>query len=250
MKYFIETLLFPPGLNLVIAIIALALWQRRRIALILLIGDMALLYLLSLPVAAWALMSALQPYPALKLQSLPKSGAQAIVVLGAGRHSNAPEYGGDTLSPFALERLRYAARLQRASHLPLMVAGGMTKEEAGRVPEAVIMKKAARKDFGVDVTWIETQSHTTAENAANAAVILRENGIHRIYLVTHAWHMPRAAWSFRHAGIEVIPAPTAFVTMRHDGHEHAWQPNARALYHTSLALHEMIGLIWYRIAIR
>ena len=250
MKYLIETLMFPPAVNIVIAVVGLALWnKRRRIALYVLAGDTLLLYLLSLPVSAWLLMSTLQSSPALGERELNNPTAQAIVVLGSGRNSNAPEYGGDTLSRLSLERLRYAARLQRQTHLPLMTVGNTAMMDERETPEAQLMKETAQRDFGVDVTWTEQRSHNTAENAANTAVLLRENGIHRIYLVTHAWHMPRAMWAFQHAGIEVIPAPTAFVTLPHGERERVWLPTARALYNTSLALHEMVGMLWYRVVL-
>jgi uncharacterized SAM-binding protein YcdF (DUF218 family) len=251
MKYLLELLFFPPGINIVIAVLGLALWnKRRRAAVMILAGDTALLYVFSLPFTAWALMSALQTFPPLNTQAVMNGTAQAIVVLGAGRYSDAPEYGGDTVSRFELERLRYGAHLQRLTHLPLMLVGGIAKAEEGRTPEALLMKEAATEDFGMDVTWTETRSHTTAENAANAAALLREHGIQHIYLVTHAWHMPRAVWSFQKAGITVTPAPTAFVTLKSDQHEFAWLPSARALYNVSLALHEMTGLLWYRLTLR
>lgn len=251
MKYLLETLLFPPGINIAIALLGLMLWRpRRRAALVILAGDTLLLYLFSLPLTAWALMSALQPYPPLQVRALRSGAAQAIVVLGAGRYSDAPEYGGDTVSRFELERLRYGARLQRLTQLPLMLVGGMTRTEEGRTPESLMMKDAAEKDFGAAVTWTETRSRTTAENAANAAALLREHGIRHIYLVTHAWHMPRAMWAFQHAGIEVTPAPTAFVTMTRNERDRAWLPNAQALYNVSLAMHEMTGMLWYRLTVR
>lgn len=249
MKYLLASLFFPPGINLLIALAGLLLWRSRRLlAAALLAFDAVLLYVSSLPLTAWLLMSALQPYPPLDPGNLAKDGAQAIVVLGAGRYSDAPEYGGDTVSRFELERLRYGVRLQRLTRLPLMLVGGMTVSEAGRVPEALLMKQAAIEDFGAEVTWTETRSHTTAENAENAAAILRAHGIHRIYLVTHAWHMPRAAWAFRRAGLEVVPAPTAFITVAGDGFEQAWLPSALALYQVSLGLHETTGLLWYRLS--
>lgn len=250
MKYVLEMLCFPPGINIVIAVLGLVLWRyRRRTAMILLVGDTALLYLFSLPLTAWALMSILQTSPPLTAQDLKNGKAQAIVVLGAGRYSDAPEYGGDTVSRFELERLRYGTHLQRLSHLPLMLVGGTTDSEEGRTPESLLMKKAAVDDFGATVMWTEERSHTTAENTINAAALLRGHGIHHVYLVTHAWHMPRAMWAFQHAGIEVTPAPTAFVAMKRDDRERIWLPSALALYNVSLASHEITGLLWYRLTL-
>ena len=248
MKFILEMLCFPPGLNLGIALMSLVSWRRwRRVAMILLLGDVALLYLLSLPLTASALMSVLQPYPALNPKDLNRSQAQAIVVLGAGRYSDAPEYGGDTVSPFELVRLRYAARLYRLSRLPLVLVGGGIPGEEGRTPESLLMKRAAMDDFGVPVMWTEERSRTTAENAANVAAWLREHGMHRIFLVTHAWHMPRAMWAFHHSGIQTIPAPTGFIDAEEDGRGYPWLPSARAMYQVRLALHEIVGILWYRL---
>lgn len=250
MKYILEMLCFPPGLNVCLAALSLVLWLRwRRVAMALLLGDAALLYLLSLPVTATSLMSVLQPYPALNTKDISTVRAQAIVVLGAGRYRDAPEYGGDTVSPFELIRLRYAARLYRLSHLPLVLVGGRSDTERGRTPESLLMKKSAMEDFGVPVSWTEERSRTTAENASNAAALLREHNIHRILLVTQAWHMPRAIWAFQHNGIQVIPAPTGFILANETEWNHAWLPSTRAMREVSLAFHEIIGILWYRLTV-
>jgi len=248
MKYILEMLCFPPGFNIVIAVLSLVMWRRRRrTAIVLLIGDVALLYLLSLPLTATALMAILQPYPALQPKDLHR--AQAIVVLGAGRYRDAPEYGGDTVSQFELVRLRYAVHLYRLSQLPLVLVGGATTAEQGRMPESLLMKQAAIEDFGVPVMLTEERSRTTAENAANVAALLREHGIHRILLVTHAWHMPRAMWAFQHSGIQAIPAPTGFINTEENLSDHPWLPSARSMYRVRLALHEIVGILWYRITV-
>ena len=132
-------------------------------------------------------------------------------------------------------------------HLPLVLVGGRNAAEQGRMAESLLMKQATMEDFGVPVMLTEEHSRTTAENAANVATLLREHGIHRILLVTHAWHMPRAMWAFKHSGIQAIPAPTGFITA--DDIEYPWLPNARALYEARLALHEIVGILWYRITV-
>lgn len=248
MKYILEMLFSPPGLNIAIAVICLIFWRLwRRGVTVLLVGNVALLYALSLPPTATALMSILQPYPALHPKDISLSRAQAIVVLGAGRYSNAPEYGGDTVSPFELMRLRYAARLYRLSHLPLVMVGGTTDTESGRTPESLLMKRSATEDFGVPVAWTEERSSNTAENAANVATLLREHNIHRILLVTEAWHMPRAMWAFQHGGIQAIPAPTGFILANDSERDYSWLPSARAMYQVRLAFHEIAGILWYRL---
>lgn len=245
MKSLIEALLFPPGVILIIAAAGLLLIRRRpRAGTRLIAGGLVLLYLSSLPAAATAFMRLLQTYPALAPADLARGEAQAILVLGGGRYIDAPEYGGDTLSPLALERLRYGVHLHRQTALPLIMTGGSPDR---RIPaEAVLLKEAAVNDFQTPVLLTEEHSDTTWENAANSAALLRERGIQHIYLVTHAWHMPRAMRSFAGSGLIVTPAPTGFATIDLKRPQ-AWLPSARALYITRLTLHEFVGLGWYRL---
>ena len=108
------------------------------------------------------------------------------------------------------------------------------------------MRDALDRDFGVEVKWTEPLSRNTLENAGLSAGILRGAGVGAVYLVTHAWHMPRARGAFEQAGLAVVPAPTAFTTRRKPG-VLAWVPDARALRDSSAALHEMLGRAWYRL---
>lgn len=246
MKNVLESLLLPPGLIVMIALAGLlALRTRRRLGVWLLGGAVALLYVLSLPVTAAALMSWLQTSPALTAADLARRDAQVIVVLAGGRYSGAPEYGGDTLSALTLERLRYAVHLQRATGLPLVMVGGVQRDE--HKSEAELLKEAANADFGVPVLLTENRSRTTWENAVLTAPLLQARGITRIYLVTHAWHMPRALWAFRQQqGLRVTAAPTAFFTaeLTRVG---SWLPSGRALHYVYFACHEAVGLLWYRL---
>ena len=82
-----------------------------------------LLYAVSTPLVAGALVGPLQGRgPPLDVGA-GTSGAQAIVVLSA-EAVPAPEYGGTTIGPVTLARVRYGARLHRATGLPILVTGG------------------------------------------------------------------------------------------------------------------------------
>lgn len=170
--------------------------------------------------------------------------AQAIVVLSAGFNANAPEYGGPTVDAFALQRLRYAARLARETGLPVLVAGGPVRDVEATL--ASMMAATLERDFGVAPRWREERSTDTHENAVFAAEILREAGVSRVLLVTHAWHMPRAQAAFERAGLAVTPAPTG----RSDRPRSAFAllPSAGALRQSYYALHELAGGLWYRLA--
>lgn len=239
---FWTALALPPGVFLLLGGIGIALIRPAPSLGRGLVGmALALGYALSLPVVGDSLKMALEgdPHP-------PPAGAVAgaIVVLGAGAYPGAPEYGGAGLEAPTLERLRYAARLQRETGVPVLASGG---DPLGLgVSEAQAMNDALSRDFGVEVKWTEPNSRNTLENARLSAGILASAGITRVYLVTHASHMPRARRAFEQAGLAVVPAPTGFTTRRRPGLL-AWLPDAGALRNSSAALHEMLGLAWYRL---
>ena len=209
---------------------------RNRLIILFLIG----LYWLSTPIIADHLLAQFERFPAVNLANQP--AADAIVILGGGTYFNAPEYGGDTVNRYTLERLRYGARLYRASHLPIAVSGG--RPNGGR-PEAALMQAALQQDFAVPVRWVETGSNNTDENARACRALLPAN-IRSIYLVTQAWHLPRAIYAYRRAGFAVIPAGTGYTSTR-QSELRDFIPQPEALINSYFALHETLGLIWYRL---
>lgn len=240
---FIAAFLLPPLNLLLLAGAGLWLWHKRpRIARVLLTSSVVLLWLLSTPFVADALMHAIEGKPHAvdtKVQQ-----ADAIVVLGGGTYFLAPEYGGDTVGNSTLERLRYGAVLHRQTGKPILVTGG--KPLGNDLSEAAQMKQVLEKEFGVPVQWTEEESNNTLENARLSREMLKLAGIERIYLVTHAWHMPRAVRVFRNAGFSVVPAPTAFTT-RYQTDVLTFVPNAYALKDSRIFMHELIGMLWYRL---
>jgi uncharacterized SAM-binding protein YcdF (DUF218 family) len=72
------------------------------------------------------------------------------------------------------------------------------------------MQAALEKEFGVKVRWVEDASADTRENARLSAPLLREAGVKRVLLVTHAWHMRRAQEAFAIEQLEVVAAPTGY----------------------------------------
>lgn len=240
LKKILSALLLPPASPLLLAAFGLWLSQRRpRLGRGLIAIGIGALWLLSTPWIAAQLSRSLQEDPPITATML--AGAQAIVVLGAGTYHDAPEYGGDTVNDLALERLRYGARLARASGLPLAVTGGAP---SGGQAEGELMRQTLVADFGIRPRWVESQSRDTAENAALLAPMLKEDGVGRIALVTHVWHMPRSRKLFEHHGIQVVPAPIGFVTDGPDAVINTvtdWLPSAKALRRSYWATHEWLG---------
>ncbi|MGI8738734.1 MAG: YdcF family protein [Gammaproteobacteria bacterium] len=240
MTYLIASLLLPPAGPLLLIALGLAVLGPLPVAgFLLAVAGVAILYLLSTPAVSHRLVTMLDARYQV-LCAVPQE-AQAIIVLGGGRNRDADEYGGDTVEYFTLERLRYAARLHRESGLPILVSGGRLFGEARS--EASMMKEALEQDFRVPVTWMESDSRDTFENAVNSARILAAHDVQHALLVTHGWHMPRAVWSFLRAGLKVTPAPTACDTPRR---AYRMLPTYRALYMASNASSEYLAMVWYR----
>lgn len=238
----LTALMIPPGLLILALGGGLALLRRRpRTARALLITATAGLYLLSMPIFATFL---LQQWESAPLAPGAPEHAQAIVVLGGGKYPQSPEYGGDTVAAMSLVRLRYAATLQRRTGLPVLVSGG--SPEGSATDEAQTMRLALEREFRIPVRWSEGRSANTLENARLTRELLDRDGIRRIVLVTHAWHMPRARLAFEHAGFEVIAAPTAHA-IRHPLAVTHFLPDASALLDSALFFREVIGTVWYRL---
>lgn len=248
LKKLLAALVLPPLLPLLPVVAGLLLLRRRpRLGRVLAWGGVALNLLLSLPASVGWLAKQLEDPRPLSLEA--SCGAQAIVVLGAGRRDYAPEYGGETLNRLALERVRYGARLARTTGLPLLVSGGGIGDETA---EAVLMKSALEEDFGLTVRWAEARSRDTRENALFSAQILREADVRHVLLVTHAMHMPRAQAAFESAGLIVTPAPTGWLTDHGPPSEARFLPgqlpNANSAYAGWFAVHEAIGRLVYRLS--
>lgn len=238
----LAALLIPPGLLIVLMVGGLVLHGRYpRLGRALLIGGLAGLYVCSTPVTAHFLLRHWEgaPTPTETIGT-----AQAIVILGGGKYPQAPEYGGDTVIGSTLVRLRYAAHLHRRTGLPILVSGG--SPEGSAVTEALAMRRVLESEFMVPVRWAEDSSGNTLENARLSYRMLAAENIRTIYLVTHAWHMPRAQLAFEGAGFRIIPAATAYTT-RYRLTVLDFLPNAPALRDTAWFFHEVIGTLWYRV---
>ena len=205
--------------------------------------------LLSTPVVSAALIEHLQTFPTVSSAELTEAAASpgaAIVVLSAGRRNYAPEFGGETIDGLSLERVRYGGRLARQTGLPVLVSGGGTTNET-MAPLATLLGEALLEDYGIRPKWLETQSMNTAENAMNSSALLKREGVTRVILVTHAWHMPRARASFIANGVSVLPAPTGFYRPNRMIGISQFVPSVTALHMSSYAIHEIVGRVWYAI---
>ncbi|WP_018152399.1 YdcF family protein [Leeia oryzae] len=198
-----------------------------------------LLYLASIRFVASALMAPLEQNSHFQGQK----DAQAIVILSGGRRHGSEYDGQITLSDSSLVRLRYGAWLAKQTGLPILLTGGAPED--GGTPEAHIMQQVLQQDYQLSAKWLEIASRTTQENAGFSLPILKAAGIRKLILVSDGWHLPRAQLAFQQPGITVYPAGVNF-TPAFSPWPRNWIPSALSLEKTSWAMHEYIGLLWYR----
>lgn len=245
--HLLKYLLLPPLINALIIIAGLAFWKkRRRLGIGLVSLSLVMLLILATPWASYLLRTGLEPYDPPTAMALDR--AEAIVVLGGGRDYDSPEFGwGDAPNDETWRRLAYGAWLSRETDLPMLVSGGRVHGEP--TAEGTLMANALQQAFGLEASWIEGRSRTTAENATFSAAILKREDIRTVLLVSQAWHLPRAMPEFVRAGLVPIAAPTGFASQPPPGLV-AWIPRAYHLRHSSQAMHEWAGRAVYALRAR
>ncbi len=171
-----------------------------------------------------------------------------IILLGGGvlREMNDPEKGIPNPDGDMYGRILAAARLHKMLHLPIIVSGGWLRNSS--IPIAEIARQILI-EMGIpsDSIIMDRTSRDTYENARNTVSICRRLGYSKPILVTSAFHMKRAVMSFKSFNMDVIPYPTNFRFRSKGGYR--WSEYLPSGFKdTWIALHEYIGLIYYRLA--
>ncbi len=251
----VAALLLPPVPLLVMLLLAWW-WQRRRpgLATTLLWSAVLGLWFSHCQVTGELLERALATAPTLSTQRLAelRRGAAdnrtAIVVLAAGTRPLASEYGESHPSAASIERLQYALWLARQVPAPLMVAGGARWDQPDGPADATVLARFASRDLARPVRWVESESHDTRGMARIGLQLLQRDGIGRVILVTHGWHMRRALRAFaeeaRQNGmpLQLVAAPMGLTA---DGLLPAlqrWTPTVDGHQRVRQALREWIAL--------
>ena len=240
LKQAVKVLILPSNGPLLLALVGLVVARRypsagRRLVWT---GVIALIAL-SMPVVSALIIGISGRTPPLDLAQA--HDAQAIVILGGGIRPYAVEYAGATLSSVTLERVRFGARVARATGLPVLVSGGALRDTPS---EAALMRNALTSEFHVPVRFTEGRSRNTHENAVNSAAILKANGIARVILVGHSFDFPRSQREFEAAGIAVIAAP---IGMPAEGSPTFGDfiPGINGLQQSYYATYELLANIFY-----
>jgi len=208
---------------------------RLGIALIILAG--VVLYLLSIEPVANGLA---YPLEADCAEPSPQAVADldVVVVLGGGSYISGYESPHRVMSSHSLARLCKGISVFTQSKAGTIVFCGTTAMK----PVAI--------ELGITESQIieEPNSSNTFENAAELARLIPPDETTRIGVVTSAAHMPRAVAAFhRHfPGDAIVPIPTDYLRA-YTGGIRSVIPSASNLDRSTKAIHEWIGIFWYRI---
>jgi uncharacterized SAM-binding protein YcdF (DUF218 family) len=173
--------------------------------------------------------------------------AQAIVVLAGNVTPPEGLLPRGALGDRTLYRCLHAVGLYRkARPCPVVVCGG-GDDSSG--PTAAEMMRDFLVEQGVarpDIV-LEGRSTTTYQSAVGAGKLLRARGIEKIVLVTDAAHLPRSRACFAAQGLRVTPSGCYYRATRLSGGLLDFLPSAGAAAEVEQALHEWLGLAWYRL---
>jgi uncharacterized SAM-binding protein YcdF (DUF218 family) len=195
------------------------------------------LLLLSTNAGAWLLSRPLESGSS--RDPLPHESAGAIVVLAGAVSPPSPGRPYALPAPDTYRRVRRAAWLFRYwKPLPILVSGNGL--------DADVMRHLLESE-GVprNMIWLETRSRNTHESAVYGSEILKARGVARAVLPVEASSMPRAARSFRKAGIDTVPSPVRHTQLTWEFGD--FWPGWSAIESNGETIHELGGLVWYKL---
>jgi uncharacterized SAM-binding protein YcdF (DUF218 family) len=190
--------------------------------------------------SGWTATALLTPLERANTTAIVRDGdpaARAIVVLGAFGIPEPDVPLSSWPNDAGLFRVVEAIHLrERCRDCRVFVSGSTPTVDA--MAKVLVSLGVSPMDVG-----IEGRSDTTVASARNMEGRLRGAPF---YLVTSAGHMPRALLAFRALGLNPLPAPTDFRAQRDLAFANPW-PNPHSLMLSDLAIHEYLGLLWYRL---
>lgn len=178
----------------------------------------------------------------------PGSRVDGIILLGGFEDAHVSTGRGGLGLNEAAERVTEGLRLA-LSHPEAKVvftggAGGLFTTAEASGPVGAFLAEA-----GVDPARLvlENRSRNTYENAVFTRDMVQPQPGQRWYLVTSAYHMPRAVGIFRKAGFDVIAYPVDYRTRGPDDVTRTFARIPQGLMRLDVAANEWIGLVAYRV---
>jgi uncharacterized SAM-binding protein YcdF (DUF218 family) len=206
---------------------------RRPASIALVTAGLLLVIFSSGKTASW-LMSPLEyAYP---VSSERVAGARAVVILAAYAANDPDMSLSDRPNSSALYRVVEGALLAKQCPGCRVVVTG-TSPTTDIMAEVLVALGVPRSQVDVD-----SAAPNTGASAANLRAAVNDAPF---YLVTSAGHLPRAMAAFVAAGLHPIAAPTDHQLPKNVS-QAEWRLSPFHLQASDLAVHERVGMWWYR----
>jgi uncharacterized SAM-binding protein YcdF (DUF218 family) len=206
---------------------------------------LAAVYVMTAPVFAEALVRTIEyQYSPPVLTASARNRDNLIVVLTAGWLRSAENHSYEVkLGEAGWERTWIAVELWQRIGGKLLFVGAPTPD--GKISAAAGMARVARQ-LGVPSAslLVEGNSRNTYENWKFSERLIQQYG-DRVWLITSAINMPRAMSVARGLGINAVPYPCDYRADK-DVSWRLWIPSNAAPVTLEEALHELLGMVWYR----
>lgn len=240
MASIIGAMLVPSGLAYTLFVLGLltalkAPWRKFSWALLALSGAITTIF--STGSVATALLSPLEyEYPAVHDTRTHQDIRRIVVLTGYAADDPAMPLTGRMHWASAF-RVMMALQLQRGGcdACDVIVSGEPTT--ARIMGESLLALGLPRERLS-----LETASLTTADSATNLQPLLKEP----FFLVTSAGHLRRSLAVLHKQGLQPVPVPTDYQGPK-DWRNAEERPSPQSLVTSDLAMHEYIGLLWYRL---
>jgi len=222
-------------------------WHRgQKTARIVLLGlSVALVLIAVFPVGYWALGPLENRYSVRY-----PTHVEGIVMLTGDENAPLSEERGEPIAGYAAQRHLAVARLaRRYPEAKIIISGDPTPFFKSRHTSIQTLVADNLQAAGVAPQRIfyETKSRTTHENAVESKALAGSTRDQTWLLVTSAYHMPRAMLCFENEGWQIFALPSDYFVSPHPERPYVLDLGHQARY-LGIAMHEYIGLVWYRMA--
>ena len=235
----IQLFIMPSSVALILIVLGVvAIYvMKRRLGIALLLSGVLVILMFSTGPVAMLLISPLEyRYPMLSAPSNFPDAKYIVVLTGYAAKDKLMPLSSQVNSSSAFRVLEAYHLHQQCSDCQIIISG---------TPVAVDVMRELLVELGIpesDITG-ESKSPHTFFSAKNLKPIINEAPF---FLVTSAGHMTRSMGVFNKQSMKPIPAPTDY-QLPNDVRKVMLKPTLMHLYFSELAIHEYIGIVWYKL---
>ncbi|MFN3604721.1 MAG: YdcF family protein [Leptonema sp. (in: bacteria)] len=153
-----------------------------------------------------------------------------------------------------VDRILIAEELWRSKKANfIIISGGIGNILQTGASESITLQRYLEKRIPKDQIFIDPLSRNTAENAIESLKICKEKNFKKVYLITSAFHLYRAYYTFLkikeeyYPNLEILPLPTDYRSLRKIMNLEDFFPKDFALHKSTIAIKEYLGILGYKI---